>query len=163
MKAFWRNVALFTLVFLVVFTSIIAITVHLLSRDLPDLAAVEQIRPKLSTVITSADGQILKTFAIQKRTLVAFDDLPPALTDALLASEDREFWSHWGVNPISFVRASLISLVTLSPPRATSTLTQQLARDLFLTKERSLIRKIKEAIVATRIERTYTKKEIIQL
>lgn len=152
-----------TSAFLVAFVIATAVAVRLLSEDLPDLAALEQIRPKLTSRMYSADGEVLKTYSIQKRTLVPYEELPRHLVDALMASEDRGFLDHWGVSPISLTRAVFVSVTTLSPPRATSTITQQLARDLFLTKERSIARKAKEAILAVRIERTYTKREILQL
>jgi len=159
----WRHLAIITAVCVLFFTAVIAVAVRSLSSDLPDLAALEQIRPKLTSRMYSADGEVLKTYSIQKRTLVPYEELPPHLVEVLLASEDRGFWDHWGVSPVSLVRAVLVSVSTLTPPRATSTITQQLARDLFLTKERSLVRKAKEGILAVRIERTYTKKEILQL
>ena len=157
------RLALAVAVFVVIFTTALVVAVRMLSKDLPNLAALEQIRPKLTSVMYSDDGQVLKTFAIQKRTLVPYEEFPPHLVDALLSSEDRGFWDHWGVSPISLARALFVSIVSFRPPRATSTITQQLARDLFLTKERSLVRKAKEAILAVRIERTYTKKEILEL
>lgn len=149
--------------FLLLYVVATLVAVRMLSKDLPDLMTLEQIRPKLSTVVYSADGQALKTFAVQKRTLLPYEDFPPVLVNALLASEDREFWDHWGVNVLGIARAAFKSVITMRPARATSTITQQLARDLFLTKERSLVRKAKEAILAVRIERTYTKREILQL
>lgn len=157
------RVGIVTGILLIAFSALFGTVVYKLSRDLPDLAALESIRPMLTTVVYSSDGVPLKTYSIQKRTLVPFADLPPELITALMASEDRQFESHWGVNVLGLFRSVLVAVRQREGPRATSTITQQLARDLFLTKERSMVRKAKEAILAVRIERTYTKEEILQL
>ena len=124
------------------------VAVFFLGRDLPDLAALERIRPKLTTSVYSADGRLLKTFSVQRRVLVPYDQFPPHLINALISSEDRLFWEHWGMDVLGLVRAVVVAAQTGQGPRATSTITQQLARDLFLTKQRSLVRKAKEAILA---------------
>ncbi|HDS74883.1 MAG TPA: hypothetical protein ENN56_05000, partial [Firmicutes bacterium] len=163
LRTFVVRLAIVAGVFLVVFTTTLVFLVREFSTDLPDLAALERIRPKLTTSVYSSDGQVLKTYSIQRRTLIPYDELPPALIDALIASEDRQFFRHWGINVLGLARAVLVAVRKREGPSATSTITQQLARDLFLTKERSLVRKFKELILAVRIEQTYTKEEILQL
>jgi penicillin-binding protein 1A len=163
LRQYAARLAITTLGFVVLFVLSVTIAVRYLSRDLPDLAELERIRPALMTTVYSRDGEVLKNFSIQKRTLVPYAELPPELIDALLSSEDRQFRAHWGLNILGLIRAVYVAIQKQEGPRATSTITQQLARDLFLTRERSLLRKAKEAILAVRIERTYTKEEILQL
>lgn len=162
-RTFALRLGVATGIFLVVFTAALVFVVREFSTDLPDLAALERIRPKLTTSVYSSDGELLKTYSIQRRTLIPYGELPPGLIDALIASEDRQFFRHWGINILGLTRAVFVAVRNREGPRATSTVTQQLARDLFLTKERSLVRKFKELILAVRIEQTYTKEEILQL
>ena len=133
---------------------------------LPDLGSLERIRPRLTTTIMSGDGVVLKRLFTQRRELVPHEQLPPALTDALISTEDRKFWTHWGVDVRGIARAVLNKIRRGGRTQGTSTITQQLARNLFITtvgSERSITRKIKEALTAVKIERTFTKPEIIQL
>ena len=160
---FLKRLAIASSVFLLLYVVGLAVTVHYLGQDLPDLAELERIRPKLTTVVYSEDGQLLKTFSVQRRELVPYAEIPQALTDALMSKEDRKFRDHWGVNPFSIIRAAVMAVVSGRSPRGTSSVTQQLARDLFLTRDYTLTRKLKEAILAVRIEQTYTKEEILQL
>ena len=160
---FLKRLAIASSVLVVLLSVGLGLAVNSLGQDLPDLAELERIRPKLTTVVYSADGQVLKTFSVQRRELVPYEEIPEALIDALMSKEDRRFWSHWGVNPFAIIRAAVMSVVSGRSPRGTSTVTQQLARDLFLTRDYTLTRKAKEAILAVRIERTYTKAEILQM
>ena len=162
-SSYGKRIATLSAAFIVLFAVGMYVAVFFLGRDLPDLAALERIRPKLTTSVYSADGRLLKTFSVQRRVLVPYDQFPPHLINALISSEDRLFWEHWGMDVLGLVRAVVVAAQTGQGPRATSTITQQLARDLFLTKQRSLVRKAKEAILAVRIEQTYTKQEILQL
>ena len=132
-------------------------------RDLPSLEQLHNIQPGLITRIYSADGQVLQEYFNQRRVLVPFNRFPKHLVDALLAVEDREFYDHWGVNLAAIVRAALVNLMTLSRSQGGSTLTQQLARNLFLTPEKTLARKIKEAMTAIEIEKNYSKDEILNM
>ncbi len=132
-------------------------------QDLPSLAQLHNIEPSLVTKIYSSDGTVIKEFYAERRILTPLKKMPPYLIDALLATEDRRFFKHWGVNSLSMCRAIWNSLWSGNRVSATSTITQQLARTLFLTPERTISRKIKEVLTSIKIERNYTKEEILEM
>lgn len=133
------------------------------SQDLPSLTQLHNIEPSLVTKIYAADGIVIKEFYAERRILIPLKRMPSPLIDALLSTEDRRFFKHWGVNLISICRALWDGFYTGRRVRATSTITQQLARTLFLTPERTITRKIKEIITSTKIEKNYTKEEILEM
>ena len=132
-------------------------------KDLPSLAQLHNIEPNLSTKLYSADGKLIKEFYTERRTLIPLKEMPSYLVDALLAAEDRKFYSHWGIDLTGTARALTTALLHLKKIQGASTITQQLSRTLFLTPERTLTRKIKEALTAIKIERTYSKDEILEM
>jgi len=123
-----------------------------MGRDLPSLSQLESYKPKLSSKVYSADLRIINEFYEEKRSFVPLEELPDALLKALIATEDRKFHDHWGIDLRRFATVALTSMVTFERPSAVSTLTQQLARQLYLTLERTIKRKIKEIITAIQIE-----------
>lgn len=135
---------------------------------LPSLEQLENPRLEISTQIYSADGEILDQFSIKNRTPVTLDQLPPGLVEALIATEDKQFYEHWGVNAPRFIRQMIINVATFRQAGA-STVTQQLARNLYKLKgsEESLFdkitRKIREFFTSVQIERNFTKREILEL
>jgi penicillin-binding protein 1A len=133
------------------------------ARDLPSLAQLHNIEPCLVTKIHSNDGTVIKEFYTERRILTPLKRMPPHLIDAILATEDRRFFKHWGVSLLSMCRAVWNSVRSGERVSATSTITQQLARTLFLTPERTISRKIKEMLTAVKIERNYTKEEILEM
>ncbi|UCE20143.1 MAG: PBP1A family penicillin-binding protein [Gemmatimonadota bacterium] len=138
------------------------VLVHL-QRDLPSLAQLESYRPSLITRIYSSDNQILKEFYVQRRVLVPLEKIPPQLIQAVIDMEDRRFWNHWGISLRDIARALWIDLKAMRKVQGASTLTQQLARNLFLTLEQTMTRKMREMLVAVRIEKTYSKEEILEM
>ena len=136
-----------------------------LSRDLPSLEQLENYDPDLVTRIYSSDGKVLNELFVQKRVFVELFNIPTHMQDAVIASEDRRFYEHWGLSLRSVARAIGINILSLSYRQGFSTLTQQLARNLYKTIgfEDSILRKIKEVITAVQIERTYTKDEILEM
>ena len=136
-----------------------------MSRDLPSLEQLENYDPDLVTRIYSSDGKILSELFLQKRVFVELNSIPKHMHDAVIASEDRRFYDHWGLSLRSVARAISINILSLSYRQGFSTLTQQLARNLYKTIgfEDSILRKIKEVITAVQIERTYTKDEILEM
>ena len=143
----------------------ILIFILFLSRDLPSLEQLENYDPDLVTRIYSADGVVLSELFVQKRVFVELNNIPKHMQDAVIASEDRRFYDHWGLSLRSVARAIGINILSLSYRQGFSTLTQQLARNLYKTIgfEDSILRKIKEVITAVQIERTYTKDEILEM
>lgn len=135
---------------------------------LPSLEQLENPRLELSTKIYSIDGEVLDQFSIKNRTPVTLTNIPSGLVAALVSTEDKQFFEHWGVNASRFVRQMIINLVTFKMAGA-STITQQLARNLYKLKgsEESLFdkitRKIREFITSVQIERNFTKREILEL
>ncbi len=138
------------------------VVLNQLGRDLPPLDALQSIQPSVKTVIFAANGDTLREFYSENRTLVPLDRIPPVLQNAVIATEDRRFRSHYGLDLRRLAQVVLINLTTSSSPGA-STLTQQLARNLFLTREKTVTRKLKEMILALQIERIYTKDEILAM
>ncbi len=136
-----------------------------LSRDLPSLEQLENYDPDLVTRIYSVDGKVLNELFVQKRVFVELYNIPTHMQNAVIASEDRRFYEHWGLSLRSVARAIGINILSLSYRQGFSTLTQQLARNLYKTIgfEDSILRKIKEVITAIQIERTYTKDEILEM
>jgi penicillin-binding protein 1A len=131
--------------------------------DLPQVTSLEDFQPNIITQVFAADGSVLGEFAIEKRVVVAFRDIPPVLRNAIVAVEDADFWKHLGVNPWRIPGAFLANLRSGRRGQGSSTLTMQLTRRLFLTPEKTWERKIKEAILAFQIEKNFTKEEIFTL
>ena len=152
---------------LVVFIGLIAVlsAVFFLSRNLPSLEQLENYDPDLVTRIYSADGIVLNELFVQKRVFIELDRIPEHMQHAIVASEDRRFYNHWGLSLRSVARAIVINTLSMSYRQGFSTLTQQLARNLYKSVgfEDSLLRKVKEVITAIQIERTYTKEEILEM
>ena len=159
-KVFWVSLG-------IVFSGAISVLLFVLflSRDLPSLEQLENYDPDLVTRIYSSDGKILSELFLQKRVFVELNNIPKHMHDAVIASEDRRFYDHWGLSLRSVARAISINILSLSYRQGFSTLTQQLARNLYKTIgfEDSILRKIKEVITAVQIERTYTKDEILEM
>ena len=132
-------------------------------EDLPVVPGPDNLTPSLATKIYDINGQLITQLAIENRTLINLDQMPKDLVNALIALEDRRFWSHWGVDPWGILRAAAVNLRAHRTVEGGSTLTQQLAKNLFLTRERTFGRKIKEALLSLQIERHFTKKEILTM
>lgn len=139
------------------------ILIWILSQDLPSLTKLENIDPALATHVYSLDGQIIDSFHRKNRTIAPYNKFPEHMVNALIATEDRKFFDHWGVNVYSILRAMAMSVIRLDNIRGTSTITMQLSRNLYFGLERTWSRKIKEILTAIQIERTYSKKEIVEM
>ncbi len=132
-------------------------------KGVPTLDQLENPHPELATRIISSDGEPLDQFYIKNRTTVKLREVPKTLIDALIATEDRDFYNHWGMNVWRTVKSLWTDVITLSPKQGASTITQQLARNLYLSQEKSVLRKMREAVSAVQIERTHTKNEILEM
>ena len=152
---------------LVIFVGMVTVLgiVLALSINLPSLEQLENYDPDLVTRIYSSDGKVLTELFVQKRNFVELDKIPYYMQEAVVASEDQRFYDHWGLSLRSVARAVVVNTLSLSYRQGFSTLTQQLARNLYksIGFEDSLIRKLKEVITAIQIERTYTKDEILEM
>lgn len=162
---YWINIFLRSLGIVLCLTLFVLSYLFYLSRNLPSLEQLENYDPDLVTSIYSKDGKILHELFLEKRVFVEFNQIPVHMRNAVIASEDRRFREHWGLSLRSVARAILVNVLSLSYRQGFSTLTQQLARNLYksIGFEDSIIRKIKEVITAIQIERTYTKDEILEM
>lgn len=134
-----------------------------LLHDLPQINSLKQFKPSSATTVFSSDKQILARFYIEKRFPVSIENIPENLINAIVTVEDRNFYTHSGINLKAILRAIIHDLKAGEFKQGASTLTQQLAKTLFLTPEKSIVRKIKEVFLTFQIERRYTKDEIIEL
>jgi len=130
-------------------------------RDLPLIQELENYEPSVITQVFADDGSVLAEFAVEKRVVISYDDVPEHLKLAFVASEDNRFWDHYGVDPFGILRAVWDNFWAGEIVSGASTITQQVSRMLFLTREETVSRKLKEAILAFKIERSYTKEEIL--
>lgn len=134
-----------------------------LTHDLPQINDLKQFKPSAVTTIYSADKKIIDHLYIEKRFPIALVKIPKHLIDALITIEDRTFFTHSGLHFKAIARAVFQDIKAGKFKQGGSTLTQQLAKTLFLSSEKSIVRKIKEAILTLQIERRYTKNEILEL
>ncbi|RMD59148.1 MAG: penicillin-binding protein 1A [Nitrospirae bacterium] len=131
--------------------------------DLPAVTALEHYRPVESSKLYSEDGVLLGEFYVEKRTFIPLRELPAHVKNAFIAIEDERFYEHPGVDIFGILRALWVDIKAGTIVQGGSTITQQLAKMLFLKPEKSIKRKLKEAALAVKIERTYTKDEILEL
>ncbi|SHK47626.1 penicillin-binding protein 1A [Thermocrinis minervae] len=134
-----------------------------LSLDLPSVENLKRWKPPEATVIYDYKGRVFGDVGIQRRYYVPLSEIPLHVRQAFIAAEDRNFYMHPGVDPIAIVRAVVANLRHREVVQGASTITQQLAKNLFLTPERSIKRKIKEALLALKIERTFSKDQILEM
>ncbi len=140
------------------------IFIFYLSKDLPSLTKLERIEPEMATQVYSVDGKVIHSFFTFNRTYTSFEQIPKSVTDALLATEDRDFYSHWGINIFRVAKAVIKNILAFDiKGEGASTITMQLSRNLYFGFAKTWDRKIKEAITALQIERTYAKQEIISM
>lgn len=138
-------------------------TVFYLIRDLPQIRALESFAPSAITRIYSADQVLLAELYRDKRDPVPFDRIPAHLREALISTEDRQFYAHIGIDIKGIARALMRDILAGEFVEGASTITQQLAKTLFLSSEKTITRKLKEAVLALQLERRYTKDEILAL
>lgn len=133
------------------------------TRDLPQIQSLESFRPHAVTRIYSTHKVVLDEIYLEKRDPVPLEQIPPYLISALVATEDRKFYKHSGVDVKGIARAIIKDIKAGKFVEGASTITQQLAKTLFLTPRKTIVRKVKEAILAFQLERRYTKDEILEL
>jgi len=141
----------------------LGIYLSVLFKQLPPLEQLEHYDPRLTTTLLSSDGKVIKELYLQRRLMIPLEEIPEDMIQAVLVTEDRAFYGHWGLHLGRLFRAAIIDISTLSFSQGASTLTQQLARNLYLTPEKTITRKLKETLTALQIERTYSKHEILEM
>jgi penicillin-binding protein 1A len=161
-----RLISRLVLGLLVLVSALVGATAGLLlvySTDLPQVDQLQHYRPSSITELYDDQGQIIGSFALQRRVVASYEDYPQILRDALISIEDKEFYRHWGINMWRIVGAAYRDIQSAGKVQGGSTLTMQLARNLFLSPDRSFHRKIEEALLAIQIERRFTKPQIFTL
>ena len=131
--------------------------------QLPDVATLRDVRLQIPMQVYSADGELIAQYGEKRRIPVTLSQMPPQMVKAFIATEDSRFYEHHGVDPVGIFRAASVALFSGHASQGASTITQQLARNFFLSPERTLMRKIKEVFLAIRIEQLLTKDEILEL
>jgi penicillin-binding protein 1A len=136
------------------------------SKDLPDYSQLQDYEPPVMTRVHASDGSLVAEYATQRRLYIPIQAVPKRVINAFLAAEDRNFYEHNGLDFGGIIRAGLLYIQTYGTgrrPQGASTITQQVAKNFLLTNEVSLQRKIKEALLSLKIERTYSKDKILEL
>lgn len=143
--------------------AIAGVVMYITSTGMPSLEQLENPPQSLATQIFSEDGEILDHFFIERRVNLPLKEIPQDFIDALVATEDRKFYRHWGIDVDRIIKATIKNIMAMRAKEGASTITQQLARNLFLDQSVNMGRKIREASVAVQIENTYTKEEILEM
>lgn len=134
-----------------------------ITRDLPDFSRVDDYSPPAVTEVFSRDGKLIAEFYKERRYIARLEEIPVFVRNCFLAAEDASFYNHPGINPMSIIRAFLKNLQANSARQGGSTITQQVVKNLLLSSEKTIERKVKEAILAYRIEERLTKDQILEL
>ena len=143
--------------------SAVAMLFYWASRDLPDLNRIAEYKQPQASVFLARDGSLLGTLYHEKRFIIGLKDMSRYLPLAFLAAEDDAFYRHMGVDPVAILRAAINNFRRGGKKEGASTITQQLIKQLLLTSERSYTRKMKEAILAYRLEQNFTKDQILTI
>jgi len=162
---FKKSLKLITSIFILVLLFIFS-TLWYFSSDLPDYKILANYKPPISSRVHSGDGQLIAEYALQKRLFIPYESIPKNVINSFISAEDKNFFSHPGIDAKSITRAVIKNLKNFFVNKrleGASTITQQVAKNFLLTSEVSLKRKIKEAILAFRIERAYSKERIMEL
>jgi penicillin-binding protein 1A len=144
----------------------VGVTIWYFGRDLPDYQQLANYQPPIMTRVQAGDGRLLAEYATERRIFVPIQAIPKQVIDAFISAEDKNFYTHHGIDPVSIIRAALMDVGRLRAnrrPIGASTITQQVAKNMLLTNEVSVARKIKEILLATRIEDALPKDRILEL
>ncbi|AUC87103.1 penicillin-sensitive transpeptidase [Alteromonas sp. MB-3u-76] len=131
--------------------------------DLPSVTVLKDVRLQTPMQIYTKDGKLISQYGVKRRIPVKLEDVPQQLIDAILATEDSRFYEHHGIDPIGIARAAVSLILTGEKRQGASTLTMQLARGFFLSREKTYIRKVKEIFIALHMEQELSKQEILEL
>ena len=141
-------------------------TLWYFSIGLPDYKKLSNYQPPISSRVYSEDSKLIAEYALEKRLFIPFESIPETVINSFLSAEDKNFFSHPGIDAKGILRATIKNIKNITQNKrleGASTITQQVAKNFLLTNEVSMKRKIKEAILAFRIERAYTKERILEL
>ena len=147
----------------VVGAAIAAFVLLLAYPKLPSIESLSDYKPKIPLRIYTADGTLIGEFGEERRSVVRIETVPALLKNAILSAEDERFYQHSGVDYVGVFRAAYSNLVTGGKRQGASTITMQVARNFFLSSERTLTRKLYEALLAFRIEASLSKDQILEI
>lgn len=166
-KSFWHKFLNIIFWFFTACVALLAALVLIYGNNLPDYKNLATYAPPVATRLYASDGSLLIEYAEERRAFLDFNDIPPQLVNAFIAAEDQNFWTHPGIDVVGIIRATANNAMRKfgsgSSFSGASTITQQVAKNFFLTSERTISRKIKEAILAMRLERSFSKQHIMTL
>ncbi len=159
----WKNLLVLGLVGGLAIASLIGLAAVLIYPDLPSLESLTDYRPKVPLRVYSEDGFLIAEFGEERRALVTINDVPRHMKQAILAAEDERFYQHGGVDTLGVLRAAIANLSAGGAKEGASTITMQVARNFFLSSEKTLKRKVSEALLAIKIEHSLSKDRILEL
>lgn len=169
LKQLWKRFSALFITAVVLFVLGVFVFIQILvyySQDIPDYKQLEEYSPASITRIYTSEGEVISELADERRIYVEYNDVPQLVVDAFLAAEDKNFFEHSGIDIFSIVRATFQNVLNIGKNKnlvGGSTITQQVIKNFLLTNERSLSRKIKEAILAYRVTNAYSKEKILEL
>ena len=163
LNKWWQTLLLAMIVASLATISLIGLAVVLIYPDLPTLESLTDYRPKVPLRVYSEDGYLIGEFGEERRAVVKINEVPVRMKQAILAAEDERFYQHGGVDTMGVLRAALANLSAGGAKEGASTITMQVARNFFLTSEKTLKRKISEALLAVKIEHNLSKDRILEL
>ena len=157
------NITFLVMLVLVIIAGSLTGLMLVYSVDLPQIADLEKFRPITSTDLLDVHGRVFGSFALERRIVVPYEAIPTVLRQAVISIEDKNFESHWGVNLFRVLGAAYHDLTSTGRTQGASTLTMQLARNLFLSSQQTFGRKLQEVFLSIQIERAFTKEQIFTL
>lgn len=162
-KKWWQLLVLACVVLGLVLTALVALAAALIYPELPSLESLTDYRPKVPLRIYSEDGYLIGEYGEERRALVEIENVPDSLKQAILAAEDERFYTHGGVDTLGILRAAIANVSAGGFKEGASTITMQVARNFFLSREKTATRKLSEALLAIKIEHSLSKDEILEL
>lgn len=162
-KKWWQLLVLAIVVLGLVFTALIALAAALIYPELPSLEALTDYNPKVPLRIYSEDGYLIGEYGEERRALVEMENVPASLKHAILAAEDERFYTHGGIDTLGILRAAIANVSAGGFKEGASTITMQVARNFFLSREKTATRKLSEALLAIKIEHSLSKDDILEL
>jgi penicillin-binding protein 1A len=162
-KKWWQLLLLSLFAMGLALTALVALATVLIYPELPSLEALTDYRPKIPLRVYSEEGQLIAEFGEERRAFVKIKDVPTELKQAILAAEDERFYQHGGIDTLGVLRAAIANATARGAKEGASTITMQVARNFFLSSEKTLKRKLSEALLAIKIEHSLSKDQILEL
>lgn len=163
LRKWWQFLVILPLVLGLVLAALAGLAATLIYPTLPSLEALTDYRPKVPLRVYSADGHLIGEFGEERRAFIKIEDVPQSLKQAILAAEDERFYEHGGVDTIGIARAAISNIIAGGFKEGASTITMQVARNFFLSSEKTATRKLSEALLAIKIEHSLSKDQILEL